>query len=445
VVLVSEEEEVEIKKRCPICKQIVDDKGTYFHFRNNHPDLNWEEWKNQFEVVEVKKEEGEGVPKPPEVEIIEAALEFIKERLPQIYGIEKYTGLIVRTLKDNPAPLRDPVTLHAFIKNLAPKVYDAHLSTFVINPLFAQYPNLPQAVDKYFGGFASQTPYLYQPSVYQPPYPFWQHYPPHQFNPQPPQHFSYYPPYYTAPYPYHQPPYQYSYQPPKPPKTYKIVVEGQEIETDEAGFMAWQRYKREMEEYELRKKQYELEMKKLEEEIKKIAEERGTKETLVPVKIGDKEYQVPASLAPLYLRGSDEASKKIEELSKKLEEEREARHKAEIEVIKKELEEIKKSPSFLEQLKAYQMVAETLGYHKTGKTTADLIDSLSERVDKTAQLLIQRITLPHGEWKPEVVRTPEERVKKAEEIKQKLAKSEEILKAEEELIRAAAKVKPRSE
>jgi len=440
------EEEVEIKKRCPICKQLVDDKGVYFHFRNNHPDLNWEEWKDQFEVVEVKKEEGEGVPKPPEVEIIEGALDFIKERLPQIYGIEKYTGLIVKTLKDNPAPLRDPATLHAFIKNLAPKVYDAHLATFVINPLFAQYPNLPQAVDKYFGGFASQTPYLYQPFGYQPPYPFWQHYPPHHFNPQPsyPQYFGY-PPYHAAPYPYPQPPYHYPPQPPKPPKTYKVVVEGQEIETDEAGFMAWQRYLKEKEEHELRKKQYELEMKKLEEEIRKIAEERGSKETLVPVKIGDKEYQIPASLAPLYLKGSDEASKKIDELSKKLEEEREARHKAELEVLKRELEELKRSPSFLEQLKTWQAVAETLGYHRGGRTTADLIDSLSERVDRTAQMIIQRIPMPGSEWKPEVVRTPEERAKKAEEIKQKLAKSEEILKAEEELIRAAAKVKPRSE
>jgi hypothetical protein len=242
----------------------------------------------------------------------------------------------------------------------------------------------------------------------------------------------------------YNPPTHPQYQPPKPTKTYKVVVEGQEIETDEAGFMAWQRYKKEMEEYELKKKQYELEMKKLEEEIRKTVEERGAKETLVPVKIGEKEYQIPASLAPLYLKGGDETSKKIDELSRKLEEEREARHKAELETLKRDLEEMRKRPGFFEELKAFQEIAPMLGFQKGGRTTADLIDALAERFDQRAQQLLAKIPAPGSEWRPEVKRTPEERVQKAEEIKQKLAKSEEILQAEDELIRSAAKVRPRS-
>jgi hypothetical protein len=86
-----------------------------------------------------------------------------------------------------------------------------------------------------------------------------------------------------------------------------------------------------------------------------------------------------------------------------------------------------------------------LGFQKGGRTTADLLDSLAERLDQRAAQLLNKIPAPSGEWKPVVTRTPEERVKKAEEIKQKLERSEEILQAEDELIKAAAKIKPRME
>jgi hypothetical protein len=386
------------------------------------------------------RKEGEGVgveaPKPPEVETIEEAIAFIKERLAQVYGVGKNDRIIVKALEDDPTPLRDGNLLHAFIKSLAPRAYDAHLSTSVIKPLYVRFPNLAQAVDKYLGGIQPQpVPYSYQFAAQ--PYGYG------SFAPYlPPTYSLSYPPYPAPAYASH---YPMAY-PSKPPKTYKIVVEGQEIETDESGYMAWQRYLKEKEEHELRKKQYELEMKKLEAEIKKIAEETGKgKEATVPVKIGDKEFQVPASLAPLYLKGNDETSKKIDELSKKLEEEREARHKAELEMVQRDLEELKKRPGFFEELRSFQEIAPMLGFQKGGRTTADLLDSLAERLDQRAAQLLNKIPAPSGEWKPVVTRTPEERVKKAEEIKQKLERSEEILQAEDELIKAAAKVKPRME
>lgn len=404
-----------------------------------------------------KEEEGVGVeaPKPPEVETIEEAIAFIKERLAQVYGVGKNDRIIVKALEDDPTPLRDGNLLHAFIKSLAPRAYDAHLSTSVIKPLYVRFPNLAQAVDKYLGGVQPQpSPYGYQfapqPYGYGP------------FVPYSPQPYSLsYPPYPAPAYASHYPP---AY-PSKPPKTYKIVVEGQEIETDESGFMAWQRFLREKEEDKRKAQEHELTMKKLEAEIKKITEEAGReKEPTVPVKIGDKEFQVPASLAPLYLdrseptvpvkvgdqtinvpaylaplylKGDEESKKEIEKLREEL-------HKKEIEALQRDLEELKKRPGFFEELRSFQEIAPMLGFQKGGRTTADLLDSLAERLDQRAAQLLNKIPAPGGEWKPVVTRTPEERAQKAEEIKQKLERSEEILQAEEELIKAAAKVKPRT-
>jgi len=381
-----------------------------------------------------KEEEGVGVeaPKPPEVETIEEAIAFIKDRLAQVYGVGKNDRLIIKALEDDPTPLRDGTLLHAFIKSLAPKAYDAHLSTSVIKPLYVRFPNLAQAVDKYLGG-VQPIPY-YQPYgvTYSPSpaysYPAYPTYP----STYPPATYPINPTYSSYPATYPHPPY-----PTKPLKTYKVVVDGQEIVTDEEGFRAWKEYEMKKEKEKREAQEHELRMKKLEQEITE------RKETTIPVKIGDKEFQVPASLAPLYLKGTDETSKKIDELSRKLEEEREARYKAELEIVKRDLEEVKRRPSLLEELQIYESIAQRLGYQRGGRTTADLLDSLAERIDQRAAQILNKIPTPGGEWKPAVTRTPEERVKKAEEIKQKLERSEEILQAEDELIKAAAKVKPR--
>lgn len=368
-------------------------------------------------------------PKPPEVEVIDEAIKFIKERLPLVYGVGKYEKIIVNALKDDPTPLRDPSLLHSFIKSIAPRAYDTHLALNLIKPLYAKFPNLPQAVDRYLS-MTSQTipapqPY-YVAQVQQLSHQYYPYHVPlyqtYHSNPYMPMYNPYMPTMYA--------PYQYMHHV-KPPKTYKIVVDGQEIETDEAGFMAWQRFLREREEHELR-------MKKLEAEIKKILEETRSKEVTVPVKIGDKEVQVPAYLAPLFMNRDDEHRKEIEKLREEL-------HRKEVELLKREIEELKKRPSFIEELQAYNAIASMLGYQKGGRTTLDLLNSIVERIDERAAQLLNKIPPPQNvEWKPEIKRTPEERAKKAEEIMRRIEKSEEILKAEEELIRAAAKVKPRT-
>ncbi|MBO3755060.1 MAG: hypothetical protein FGF53_09355 [Candidatus Brockarchaeota archaeon] len=401
---------------CDVCGKVFDNENSLLMHRLRSHKL-------------PTKEEGVGVeaPKPPEVEAIEEAIAFIKERLAQVYGVGKNDRIIVKALEDDPTPLRDGNLLHAFIKSLAPRAYDAHLSTSVIKPLYVRFPNLAQAVDKYLGGAQpQQVPYAYPPSPQQ-TYGYTFYYP----HPIPQVNYPFYPPSTYAP---HYP--HFAFQP-KPPKTYKIVVEGQEIETDESGFMAWQRFLREKEEDKRKAQEHELTMKKLEAEIKKIAEETGKgSEPTVPIKIGDREVQVPAYLAPLYLKGDEESKKEIEKLREEL-------HRKEIEALQRDLEELKKRPGFFEELRSFQEIAPMLGFQKGGRTTADLLDSLAERLDQRAAQLLNKIPAPGGEWKPEVKRTPEERAQKAEEIKRRLERSEEILQAEDELIRAASKVKPR--
>ncbi|MEM1750724.1 MAG: C2H2-type zinc finger protein [Desulfurococcaceae archaeon] len=352
------------------------------------------------------------LPPPPEVEIIDKAIEFLRERLPQVYGIEKYDRIVINALRDDPRPLINPNLLHAFIKSIAPRAHDSHLSVHVINPLYARFPNLPQAVVKYF---ESSQPHQYAMYMGAPP-----GYTLHQPLYYPPYHqvSQYLYPHFTPPYTYPAPLSPPYYPPPMPRRTYKVVVDGQEVETDESGYMAWQRFLREREESERRRQEHEMMMKKLEIEIKKALEEGGG-------------------------RREDELNKRIEEISRKLDEERERRHQAELELLKREIDELKKRPSLLEELSIYEHIAERLGFKKGGRTTIDLLESFVERLDQRAAQILSKVPAPGSEWRPEIKRTPEERARKAEEIMKRLEKSEEVLKLEEELIKAAAKIKPR--
>jgi len=231
--------------------------------------------------------------------------------------------------------------------------------------------------------------------------------------------------------------YPQTAMPVTPPRRYKIVVEGQEIETDERGYLAWLRYKQEQERLKREEKEWELKMKKLEKEL----EDSRKPEEKIPIPIDkDKTIEVPASLAPLYMsvfKGEDKETKReIERLREEL-------HKKELEMVKKDLEELKRRPGLEQQLAYVERIARMLGYRQGARSTIDLLESGIDKLHQTAQSLINRLLGPGGEFKPEVTRTPVERKEKAEEVMRRLEKSEEILEAEDELIRAAAKIKPK--
>ena len=389
------------------------------------------------EVEEGEGEAEEDVVTPPEVETIEAARILIRGRLKQVYGVGKGLNVVMRSLYDDPSPMRDPLVLHSWIKSLAPKANDQQLSVMVIKPLFSQFPTLPQAIDKYV---ASMHPPQQPPAYWGWP-----------MTGQPYQHLYPAPPGGAPSYPtgsgYTYPGYPYSYppsqpyppwpgsQPGKPPKTYKVVVDGQEIETDESGFRAWTKYlddrKKEEAEEERQKEAHELKTKKLEEEIKGI----GKEEHLVKVKVGEEEQEVPASIAHLYLGGGD--SEEVKALREKLDEEREERHKGDIKRLE---DKIEGRPTLSDQIEYVRSMAPYFGYHEGARSTLDVLDSIRGDVQLTAQQILNKMPSPGGGFSPDVKRTPGERRRKAEEIQKGLRKSEEILEAEDSLIRASAKV-----
>ncbi|MEM1820598.1 MAG: hypothetical protein QXU64_03285 [Thermofilaceae archaeon] len=395
------------------------------------------------------------VSKPWEVEVVEEALRFLDERLPKVYGIEKYAKAIVESLRDNPAPLANPNALHAFIKSLAPRAHDSHLFVFAISPLYARFPNLPEAVAKLMAsGYTAPTyyatPYGYQHQVV----PYYQPY--HQ-----PLYMSLY---HTNPLPmYAPPPIYYPPAPPKSPRTYKIIVDGQEIETDEAGFLAWQRFLQERRERELEMKKIEIEMKKLELEMKRMEreEDRRREDELSKrvEKLTERVEQQAEKLAQekedkfkMILSTLEKTQTMVMETLRAMQQtERtllEEKHKAEMEALRKEIEEFKRRPGFLDELNYLSEVARRLGFSRTGRTSMDLIDSLFDRIDQRFAQIADRIDLRVGQiisrvplqQGPRVTRAPTERARIAEEVERRLERAGELIELENEMLRLAAEL-----
>jgi len=376
------------------------------------------------EEAKERKEEEKGPLPPPEVILTERVKELLTMELPRIYGIpkkdmSKTITAIIDTL--TPEQATEKWNLHSHIKDFASNANDRHLES-IINKIFYQLEEegyLPR--EQYQPRYDRRRP---PRGGYQP-----------RYGPQGIGSRRVYLPdenYYVE---------EQDYEPRRRGSRMKVVVDGQEIETDYEGYMAYQRYKREEAEEGRRQQEHELRMKRLEAEITKItkeAEEAGSKsgssETLIPVKIGEKEINVPASVAHLYLKPDD---KELKDTQDKLEKERDERHKAEMKRLE---EKIENQPTFLEQLEYYERAGQRLGLRQTGRTTMDVLDSLRGDLQTTAQQILNKLPTPGGEFKPEVTRTPEERRMEAERIKKRLSKSEEILSAEDELLKAASKV-----
>jgi len=150
--------------RCPICGATVASKGKYAHWRNVHSKLSYEEYRDKW--VPTSPPTGvvpteEKIPKPIEVETIESAIKFLEDRLRNVYGVGSYAKIIISTIRDDPTPLRDPNLLLNYIKSIAPRAYDSHLSIFVIRPLYAKFPNLPAMVDRYLFNVGMQTQQMF--------------------------------------------------------------------------------------------------------------------------------------------------------------------------------------------------------------------------------------------------------------------------------------------
>lgn len=397
---------------------------------------------------EIDKEREERGPLPPlELQMVERLKELLTPALPRVFGIpkkeaSKTIGAIVDTL--NPTVAMNPMSLHNHIKTFAPNAADRHLES-IIRKIYSQLENegyLPQrGSPPYYPGYSSQRP----------------RYTPRDFGYPPPQYPQYpdYREYRQSGEREYPPPY-----PPQRPQSMKTIVDGQEIVTDFAGYMAWERWKEEKESKaqeranreaaETRQSdEHELLMKKLDEEIKKIARETGgsKNDELVEVPFGEDKIKVPASLAHLYLKkGEDPKLAKLEEKINSLAEEnralKEEERKRESDEVNAELaalnRKIENQPTFKEQLQEAKSIAELTGYSKSGPTTLSLLKDMGEKADeRVGQVLNRMPDSGEGEFKPDVKRTPKERRETAKQLGEKLEKKKEVLKAEDDLLHAS--------
>lgn len=370
---------------------------------------------------EAEKKKGEETPPlaPPEVELTDRVKILLTEYLPRVYGIPRdKTNSRINAILDtlSPSVSTDPLTLHNHIKGFAPNANDQHLES-VITKVFSQLE-----MEGLFPG---------SESVHQPRYG-------RRFGVgrrRPSYQDGSYGGYYDE---------EYEEEPGRRRKSMKIVVDGHEIQTDFDGYMAWQRYLADKAKEKREEEEHRLKMERLEQELKNLAGAGSPKENNVPVEVGGQTVNVPASIAPLYLKGTGEDAEKVRLLREENERLKEESRKRELEDLRGDIQKlsstvntIRDQPDFFDQLDRYEDFAKSRGYSKTGKTTVDVLSDFGERVDGTAKMLLAK--MPGGEeFKPEVSRTPEERKKKADEIKAKLGKREDILQAEDELIRAAA-------
>jgi len=397
---------------CPICSRLV--------ARTPPPP--------EDEKEEEREEEAIDVIKPPEIEFQEKAIEFLKKNLPNVFGIDKNrVKYIIETIKQNPNVLFNPAMLHMHIKWFAPKANDYHLS-LVINSMFSQlqhllHPPSPPPIPMMAGSNSpAPTPYpMYGLTGFTNP----------QYTPSVP-----YMPFNTA----------YTQAQPQQRKVYKIAIDGQVIETDDPkeylALKEWvEEQKRREEEREREKREHELRMKKLEEEIKKIArmDETEEKKKVPPSSHENELIKTLNSRLSTLERELSNLRKEKEELQRQLDEER---RKHEVEKIRALEEELKTLRSmYSDPFKIVEMYEEKLrrlGYAKSGKSLLDILDHGVRDIGDTVKQLINR--LPRAPQGQPVKYTEDERINKIRQIKEGIKESEELVQAEEDLIKAAEKL-----
>ena len=392
------------------------------------------------EKTEKAEAEPPGPLAPLEVEMTERIKALLPTYLPRVYGIpkgSKRVEAIIDTI--TPEQTADPRNLHAHIKSFAPEADDQHLEAIIMKI----YSILETE------GFISQS----SSSVpYQPGYSRRRR----GYGSRP------------SGYPARQwrgPGYQEDWgeeedeggYPPqrRSARPVRIVVDGQSIETDIDGMMAWKAFKLQDDQAKREAKEHELKMKKIEAEILSIT--KGSTEEKVPVKIGDQTVNVPASVAPFVLRsGETEETKtlktevnalkeRVNAAEKELNEKEKAETKAQLSGLYHKIDELTNRDP-LEEIKKYDRYAEDRGYSRTGKSTVDLISDAIDKGDKRAQQLITRLGSKgegegegEGEFRPEVKRTPQERQEAASNIQRNLERKEKVLAAENELLAAASR------
>ncbi|TRZ51728.1 MAG: hypothetical protein D4S01_04245 [Dehalococcoidia bacterium] len=204
------------------------------------------------EQIKEKREEAREPLPPPEIMLTDRVKELLAENLPKVYGIPKKEATktitaILDTL--NPEAAGDPWNLHNHVKNFAPNADDRHLES-IIKKVFGQL----EAEGYVKTGRGHRPSYRERRGVegYRPSY-----------SRGSGRRDDYEEDYEDGDYPTRR----------RRPTRMKVVVDGQEIETDYEGYLAHKTWKREQAEETRRQEEHGLRMKRIEAEILKITGE----------------------------------------------------------------------------------------------------------------------------------------------------------------------------
>ena len=385
--------------KCIVCDNEFDKLSSIeMHSLKSHK--NKDAWKGvpPKKEEEVPLEEGEEeFLKPPEIEFQDTFLEELQGRLPAVYGIkEKRVGALIKTIEDNPTIINDPTGLYFHIKNLVPSANDYHLQ-WIIRGIY----------DRLRGsGYQVPTPIMPSPGQQSTPF-----FPPYQQHPQMPG------------------------QPSR--EELSIVIDGQEIKTDEKGYLAWKRWQAEEKKAEREEREWELRMEKLKQDLTERLEEE--EKGIEWITSDGKKIKVKESAVPYLImserRGEDpEVKKELVDLKARLDDEREKRHEMEIRRVEEKIispgDAIRGSRALLEEMGI------KVGVSESAKDSYALVDKGVDAVRSEisgARADIKEIVSQRG-FEPEFKRSGEERREKAGEILQKMETVEVLRKLEDSIL-----------
>ena len=395
--------------RCPQCGRIVSTK------KKRPARIRGEVRERVAEPEEIEEEIEE---EKYEDEFTKEAIKYLRRNLARVPGISRDAlKRIIETLEFDPNILRNPTLLHMHIKSLAKQANVYYLS-MVINKMFMElqplleepeivyYPWQQQGMGMPMLGMSgmgtgitgmSGTPGTGTPGMLGMPI---------TYNPERK----------------------------RKRKVYRVVVDGQVIETED--YQEFLEIKRWLDE----RKKEELERRKLEEQIKAIAKERSEDKESEGRESKEENEQLKSMMSTLeniqrqlsmIYEEKSKLESKLEEFERK-EQERELR---ELKKKAEEWEEFMKNPwKFVAEMES-QLSA--VGYTRTGKSILDVAEGIAKNVHQTVNTLIHK--LPGPKHSP-VRYTEEERKERLEQVKNIIKSTEDYVEAEEQLIRAAERV-----
>jgi hypothetical protein len=386
--------------RCAVCgAEFGSEEAASAHSLRSHKDP--QAWR----TGRPAGDEEAGRPRPPREEAEEEAIRYLERELPSVYGMSgRQAEQCIRDLRQVPHIVWNPQALYFHIRQYAgPK-----LNEYALGMRLARVCEILG-----IGGGPSQSP--------PPPVP-----PPTPGQPATPPPWAWWPQQAPQAYPWSWWPQQ-PQAPPAPPapprageeakprKTYKVVVEGQEVVCeDEASYRAWLEF---------------LERRERREEAR-----RGEPEVEIPLEEG-KTAKVPASHAPYLLQAqwAQERRREAEERARRLEEQ-----------YGKLEEQYAKLADMLREETSPEAVArraEAMGYARSGSPAFGLVSRWSEDLGQKADRLLGLLERQVASGAPRgPLYTPAERGRREEEVIRRIEGAERLAGHEDRLIRTAKRL-----